>query len=70
MRRREFIAGFGVSAGWPFVARAQQSGKIYRVGLLASRAIPEGEERRKALVQVLAAHGFVEGHVTARFHSG
>lgn len=61
MRRREFIAGFAASAGWPFAARAQQPGKTYRVGLFANRAIPDGEERRKAIVQVLAEHGFVEG---------
>lgn len=59
MRRREFIAGFAASTAWPFAARAQQAGKTYRVGLLATRAVPENEERRKAMVQVLAAHGFV-----------
>src|SRR5260370_16921765 len=60
MRRREFIAGFCGSTAWSFAARAQQV-KTYRVGLLASRAISEGEERRKAIQEVLAAHGFVEG---------
>src|ERR1700686_542683 len=60
MRRREFIAVFCGSTAWSFAARAQQV-KTYRVGLLASRAISEGEERRKAIQEVLAAHGFVEG---------
>jgi putative tryptophan/tyrosine transport system substrate-binding protein len=59
MRRREFIAGFAASTAWPFAARAQQAGKAYRVGLLATRVVPESEERRNAMAQVLAAHGFV-----------
>ena len=59
MRRREFIAGFAASTAWPFAARAQQAGKTYRVGLLATRVVPEREERRNAMMQVLAAHGFV-----------
>ena len=61
MRRREFIAGCCASAAWPLAARAQQQASTYRVGLLASRPIGEGEERRKAIREVLAAHDFVEG---------
>ena len=61
MRRREFVAGCCASVAWPFAARAQQQTRTYRVGLLASRPIGEGEERRKAIVEVLAAHNFVEG---------
>jgi hypothetical protein len=61
MRRREFIAGCCASAAWPLAGRAQQQARTYRVGLLASRPIDEGEERRKAIKEVLAAHDFVEG---------
>jgi putative tryptophan/tyrosine transport system substrate-binding protein len=61
MRRREFVAGFCAVAAWPFATRAEQA-KTYRVGLLASRAVGEGEDRRKAIKEVLAENGFVEGH--------
>jgi putative tryptophan/tyrosine transport system substrate-binding protein len=60
MRRRQFVLGFCVVAAWPFATRAEQV-KTYRVGLLASRPIGEGEERRKAIKEVLAENGFVEG---------
>jgi putative tryptophan/tyrosine transport system substrate-binding protein len=62
MRRREFIAGLGGAAAWPLVARAQQSGKISRVGVLW-HAGNEQEEAifLDALRKGLSDLGYAEG---------
>jgi len=60
MRRREFVAGVCAGSAWWLSARAEPT-KIYRIGLLSIRPVGEGEERRKAINEVLTENGFVEG---------
>ena len=61
MRRREFIALFSGAAAWPLAARAQQSGKVHRIGFLGS-ADPVGyADKMKALRLGLRDYGYVEG---------
>jgi putative ABC transport system substrate-binding protein len=63
MRRREFILAVGGAVvAWSSEGHAQQSGKIYRVGLLTNGVVVGAtDERHKNLVSALAAQGFVEG---------
>ena len=60
MRRREFIAGLGSAAAWPLVAaRAQQGGRIRRVGNLA--VIDDAPNIVALLREDLAKLGWAEG---------
>jgi putative ABC transport system substrate-binding protein len=69
MRRREFIAIAGGAAAWPLTARAQQAGKVWRMGFIA-----HGHESfYDALFEGLRDYGYVEGQnliVERRFARG
>src|SRR5215467_8750272 len=62
MRRREFIAllGSGVAA-WPLAARAQTSGKTYRIGFLGVFSYAEYKRQVDALLTGLRQLGYDEG---------
>ena len=63
MKRRTFIAGLGSSAAWPVVARAQQPGRVRRIGLLMryGETDPEGKVWLPAFIRGLAALGWIDG---------
>jgi putative ABC transport system substrate-binding protein len=65
VRRRDFIALFGGAAAfvWPLATRAQQPGRVYRVGMLTGQpeADPENASRLAAFRQALGKFGWLEG---------
>src|SRR5262249_49148318 len=64
MRRRAFLTALGgAGAAWPLTARAQQTGKVLRIGFLFTGSLesPEGRLSIDALRQGLHQHGYIEG---------
>jgi putative ABC transport system substrate-binding protein len=64
MRRREFRALLGGAAvTWPLAARAQQPGRVYRVGVLMAMTAddPESQARLAAFAQGLQQSGWIVG---------
>jgi putative tryptophan/tyrosine transport system substrate-binding protein len=60
MRRRDFMTLLGgAAAAWPLAARAQQAGKVLRVGLVSSQ--PRSAPNILAFEQRLAEIGYQEG---------
>jgi putative ABC transport system substrate-binding protein len=58
MRRREFIGSLvGTVVAWPLAARAQQEGKVWRIGYLAEAPRPTDDVFRQAMREL----GYVEG---------
>jgi putative tryptophan/tyrosine transport system substrate-binding protein len=61
MRRREFIAGLGGAVAWPVAARAQQSARVRRVGMLTGLD-QSYHAFAAAFREGLSKLGWVEGH--------
>ena len=60
MRRRNFIALLGGAAAWPLAARAQQPGKMPRIGFLALTSPSTFASRLEAIRLGLRDFGYVE----------
>ena len=63
LRRREFIAGLGGAAAWPFAAGAQQGDRMRRIGLLMpyDENDPVYKSQVSAFTQALAGLGWTDG---------
>src|SRR6516165_9710116 len=59
--RREFIALGGGAAAWPLAAKAQQAGKVWRIGFLSAVSRESGSRSYAALQQGMRELGYVEG---------
>jgi putative ABC transport system substrate-binding protein len=75
MQRREFLTLAGSAAAWPFVARAQQTDQIRRVGVLMSgiETDPQQKTRWDSFRKSLEGLGWLEGrnlHIEVRFAGG
>jgi putative tryptophan/tyrosine transport system substrate-binding protein len=62
MRRREFIAGLGGAAAWPLVGRAQQTGKIAKIGFIEAASQQANQIFLDSFNDGLRALGWIEGN--------
>jgi putative ABC transport system substrate-binding protein len=60
MRRREFMLAVGGAAAWPLATRAQQPGKIWRIGVLETISLELNAQNIEALKRGLRDLGYVE----------
>jgi putative ABC transport system substrate-binding protein len=63
IRRRQFITVLGGAAAWPVVGRAQQLGKVWRIGFIAggARPVPLDRSPFAGFLQGMREMGYVEG---------
>jgi putative tryptophan/tyrosine transport system substrate-binding protein len=63
MKRRDFITLLGGAAMWPLAARAQQAGRVRRIGVLMGfpESDPEAQLRVAAFREGLQKLGWTEG---------
>ena len=60
-KRREFITLLGGTAAWPLAARAQQAGKVHRIGVLETISTTLNVANFYALREGLRQLGYAEG---------
>ena len=74
IKRRELMTLLAVTtAAWPLAARAQQPGKIYRIGFLANDPAIPAQPAGQAFLDGLRESGFIEGKniiIERRFSEG
>jgi len=74
MKRRQFITLLGgLAVAWPLAARAQQAGKLYRIGFLANDPTIPTQPAGRAFLDGLRDSGFIEGKnviIDRRFTEG
>src|SRR6476660_4158749 len=71
IRRRDMVTLLGGAAAWPLAARAQQSGRVRRIGVIMGEF--DSSPRIKAFKSAWPALGWVEGrnvHVDYHFAAG
>ena len=63
MKRREFVTLLGGAAAWPLSARAQQGGRMRRIGVLLTldENYPAAKTIVSAFTQALAGLGWTDG---------
>src|SRR5215831_307674 len=62
--RRDFITLLGgAAAAWPLAARAQEAGRVRRIGVLSNlaKSDPEAQSRNAIFLQELQQLGWIEG---------
>src|SRR5262249_14230416 len=59
--RRKFLATLGAAAAWPLAARAQQSERMRRIGVLETVSVTLNAANYDSLRQGLRELGYVEG---------
>src|SRR5256884_9905873 len=60
-RRREFITFLGgAAAGWPLAARAQQPGRVWRIGVLETTSMELNAANFEAFRQSLRDLGYID----------
>ena len=61
MKRREFITLLGGAAAWPLAARAQQGGRVRRIGVLMPGDETVAKTQVSAFTQAFANFGWTDG---------